>query len=73
VVNKPPRLAMEGVRLAGMIVMAVSAWNRSLEGVVFGAAVVLFGWLRGVLTSTMTAIPDCGGMDSSRQCPVFAA
>jgi hypothetical protein len=49
--------AMEAVRLVGMVVMAVGAWDRSPPGVVLGAAVVLFGWLRGVLTSKMTGQP----------------
>jgi hypothetical protein len=46
--------AMEAVRLAGMVVMAVGAWYRSLAVVVVGVAVVLFGWLRGVLVPEAT-------------------
>jgi hypothetical protein len=49
--------AMEAVRLAGMVVMALGAWSRSLSIIVLGAAVVLFGWLRGVLTSKTTDRP----------------
>ena len=41
--------AMEAVRLGGMIVMAVGTWNRSAVTIVFGMAVILFGWTRGLL------------------------
>jgi hypothetical protein len=41
--------AMEAVRLGGMIVMAVGTWNRSGATMVFGAAIILFGWTRGLL------------------------
>jgi hypothetical protein len=40
---------MEVVRLAGFIVMAIGAWNRSVVTILLGAAIVLFGWLRGLL------------------------
>jgi hypothetical protein len=39
--------AMEAVRLAGMAVTALGAWNQSLWIIVTGVAIVLFGWLRG--------------------------
>ena len=41
--------AMEAVRLAGFIAMAVGAWYRSALAIVLGVAVVLVGWLRGFL------------------------
>jgi hypothetical protein len=46
--------AMEAVRLIGFIVMAVGAWIRSPPAIVFGAAVILLGWLRGVLMPKAT-------------------
>jgi len=39
--------AMEAVRLAGMAVTALGAWQRSLWIIVTGSAIVLFGWLCG--------------------------
>ena len=41
--------AMETVRLVGFFVMAVGAWYRSVLAINLGLAVVLFGWLRGLL------------------------
>jgi hypothetical protein len=41
--------AMEAVRLVGFVVMAVGAWIRSPLTIVLGAAVILFGWLRGLV------------------------
>lgn len=41
--------AMEAVRLAGMIAMAVGAWLHIIWLIPAGVVVVLFGWLRGVL------------------------
>jgi hypothetical protein len=41
--------AMEAVRLGGMIVIAVGTWNRSVITMACGAAVILFGWTRGLL------------------------
>ena len=40
---------MQGVRLAGYLIMAAGAWYRRLWLVPFGFLVVLFGWLRGIL------------------------
>src|SRR2546426_4828274 len=37
--------AMEAVRLAGFIAMAVGAWYRSALAIVLGVAAVLVGWL----------------------------
>ena len=39
--------AMEAVRLAGMVVTAVGAWQQSVWIIVAGTAIALFGWLRG--------------------------
>jgi hypothetical protein len=43
--------AMEAVRLAGMVVTAVGAWRQSLWIIVAGGAIVLFGWLRGMISN----------------------
>ena len=43
---------MEVVRLAGFIVMAIGVWNRSVVTSLLGIAIVLFGWLRGLLRPT---------------------
>ena len=45
--------AMEGVRLAGMAVTALGAWHHSLSLIVAGIAIVLFGWLRGIISSAL--------------------
>ena len=39
--------AMEGVRMAGMIVAVLGAWRHSFRIVLSGAAIILFGWLLG--------------------------
>lgn len=44
--------AMEAVRLAGFIVMAAGAWYRSAALVFAGLAIVLLGWVRGLLISS---------------------
>lgn len=41
--------AVEAVRLAGMIVMAMGAWNHSTWIIAGGLALILAGWLNGVL------------------------
>lgn len=41
--------AMELVRLAGMAVMAVGAWMWAPLTIAVGLAIVLFGWLRGLM------------------------
>jgi len=41
--------AMEGVRLMGMVIIALGAWYHSIAAIAAGIAVVLFGWLRGKL------------------------
>lgn len=41
---------MQGVRLAGYLIMAVGAWYRRLWLVPLGCLVVLLGWLRGMLS-----------------------
>jgi hypothetical protein len=40
---------VEAVRLGGMVVMAVGAWNRSFLVIGVGLAVILLAWLRGLL------------------------
>jgi hypothetical protein len=40
---------MQGVRLAGYLIMAIGAWHRRLWPVPLGLLVVLFGWFRGIL------------------------
>jgi hypothetical protein len=48
---------MEAVRLVGFIVMAVGAWDRSAVVIVFGVAVILFGWLRGLVIPRHRPVP----------------
>ena len=43
--------AMEAVRLAGMVVAALGAWQQSFWVIVAGIAIVLFGWLRGKISN----------------------
>ena len=43
--------AMEAVRLAGMAVTALGAWHHSLWIIGAGCGIVLFGWLRGKISS----------------------
>ena len=43
--------AMEAVRLAGMAVTALGAWQRSLWLILAGGVILLFGWLRGKISS----------------------
>jgi hypothetical protein len=43
--------AMEVIRLAGVVVMALGAWWHSFWIVVTGSAIILFGWLRGKLSN----------------------
>jgi hypothetical protein len=43
--------AMETVRLAGMVVTALGAWQHSPWMIVAGIVIVLFGWLRGKISS----------------------
>jgi hypothetical protein len=43
--------AMEAVRLAGMAVTALGAWHQSLWIIAAGGAIVLFGWLRGMISN----------------------
>jgi hypothetical protein len=43
--------AMEAVRLAGMAVTALGAWRHSVWIIVAGIVIVLFGWLRGKISS----------------------
>jgi hypothetical protein len=38
---------MQGVRLAGYLIMSLGAWHRRLWPLPLGLLVVLFGWLRG--------------------------
>ena len=45
--------AMEAVRLTGMAVTALGAWNQSLWIIVAGCATVLFGWLRGKMSNAL--------------------
>jgi hypothetical protein len=40
---------MQGVRLAGYLIMALGSWYRRPWSVPLGLLVVLFGWSRGVL------------------------
>lgn len=42
---------MQGVRLAGYLIMALGAWHRRPWFIPLGLLVVLFGWLRGKLLS----------------------
>jgi hypothetical protein len=42
---------MEAVRLAGMAVTALGAWHHSLWIIAAGSAIVLFGWLRGKIST----------------------
>ena len=44
--------AVEGVRLAGMVVMAVGAWQRSALVIVGGLSIVVLGWTRGLFKPT---------------------
>ncbi|HZS88662.1 MAG TPA: hypothetical protein VFE42_14405 [Chloroflexota bacterium] len=41
--------AMQGVRLAGNVVLSLGAWYRRPAVMLAGLAIVLFGWLRGRL------------------------
>ena len=41
--------AMQGVRLAGNVVLSRGAWQRRPAVMVAGLVIVLFGWLRGRL------------------------
>jgi len=43
--------AMEAVRLTGMVVAALGAWQQSVWIIVVGSAIVLFGWLRGKISN----------------------
>jgi hypothetical protein len=38
---------MQGVRLAGYLIMSLGAWHRRLWPLPLGLLVVLFGWFRG--------------------------
>ena len=49
--------AMEAVRLAGMVVMAVGAWYRSPFTIALGVAVILAGWLRGLVIPSRRPVP----------------
>ena len=40
---------MQGVRLAGYLIMSLGAWHRRLWSIPLGLLVVIFGWLRGIL------------------------
>ena len=40
---------MQGVRLAGYLIMSLGAWHRRLWPVPLGVLVVLFGWFRGMI------------------------
>ena len=40
---------MQGVRLAGYLIMSLGAWHRRLWPVPLGLLVVLFGWFRGIV------------------------
>jgi hypothetical protein len=40
---------MQGMRLAGYLLMALGAWHRKPWSVPLGLLVVLFGWFRGML------------------------
>jgi hypothetical protein len=40
---------MQGVRLAGYLIMALAAWYRKPWSMPLGLLVVLFGWFRGML------------------------
>jgi hypothetical protein len=40
---------MQGVRLAGYLIMALGAWHRRLWPLPLGLFVVLFGWFRGMI------------------------
>jgi hypothetical protein len=40
---------MQGVRLAGYLIMSLGAWYRRPWSVPLGLLVVLFGWSRGIL------------------------
>ena len=44
--------AMEAVRLTGMIVTALGAWQHSLWIIIAGIVIVLFGWLRGKIEAS---------------------
>jgi len=41
--------AMQALRLAGTIPMVVGAWYHQWWAIVLGVAIVLFGWLRGLI------------------------
>jgi hypothetical protein len=55
--------AVEGVRLAGFVIMGIGAWNRSVLAIVLGVAVVVLGWLRGAFVSWAARM---GALDSSK-------
>jgi hypothetical protein len=40
---------IQGIRLAGFLIMALGAWFRRPWSVPLGLLVVLFGWSRGIL------------------------
>jgi hypothetical protein len=40
---------MQGVRLAGYLIMSLGAWHRRLWPLPLGFLVVLFGWFRGMI------------------------
>ena len=40
---------MQGVRLAGYLIMSLGAWHRRLWPLPLGLLVVLFGWFRGMI------------------------
>jgi hypothetical protein len=43
--------AMEAIRLAGMIVVALGAWHHSPWIILTGCVAILFGWLRGTFSN----------------------
>lgn len=48
--------AMEGVRLAGTLPMIFGAWYHLPWLILLGLAIVLFGWLRGLLLPRLVKI-----------------
>ncbi len=47
---------MEAIRLLGMIVIAIGAWDQSLWMIWVGCGVVLFAWLRGEVTERFKGV-----------------